>query len=100
MFRSRVENILRTNHGFGKVRGTGGNDKEFLKGKLVTSVFSAVNDIEAGNRKSVGDGVSGNVGVVLPKRNTLRRGTGLTGSQRDYQAKEKKTSVRGTHDGA
>jgi hypothetical protein len=44
-------------------------------------MFSSVDDIEARNRKSLRDGVSGNLSVVLPKRNSLDTGSGFGGSK-------------------
>jgi len=56
--------------------------KKLLEGKLVSGVFSSVDDIEARNRHGLGDGVFGNLGVVLPKRNSLGGGSGLGGGKR------------------
>jgi len=76
-----VECFATNLHGFGKGFGTGGDDEKFLERKLVSGVFSSVDDIEARNGKSLGDGVSGNLSIVLPKRNSLDSGSGFGGSK-------------------
>ena len=60
---------------------TSGDNKELLESKFVSSVLSSVDDIEARDRKSLGDGVFGNVGIVLPKRNALDTGSSFGGSK-------------------
>jgi len=77
-----VERLAKNFHGFGQGGSTSGDDKKLLEGKLVSGVFSSVDDIEARNRHGLGDGVFGNLGVVLPKRNSLGGGSGLGGGKR------------------
>ena len=65
---------------------TSGNDKVFLEGKLVTSVRSTVDDIEAGDgHGEFFVGVSGKVGVVFVKWNLFGSGTGLGNRQTDSE---------------
>jgi hypothetical protein len=47
-------------------------------------MFPSIDDIEARYRENIRSGVSGNVGVVLPKWNTLGSGPGFTGGKRNY----------------
>ena len=63
--------------------GTSGDDEEFLECKPVSGMLSSVDHIEAGDGKNIGGGVSGDVGVVLPERNSPGGGTGLTGGKRN-----------------
>jgi len=70
-------------HRFTECFGTGGDDEEFLEGKLVTSMLSSVDNIEAGYWKDIGGGVAGNIGIVLPKGNTTGYCSCLTGSKRN-----------------
>jgi len=46
-------------------------------------VLSTIDNIEAWNRENIRGGVSSNIGVVLPERNSLGSGSGLTGSKRN-----------------
>ena len=66
-----------------EVLSTGGDDEELLKGELVASVLTAVDDVEAGNGEGVGIGVAGDVGVMLPQGDGLGGGTGLGRGERD-----------------
>ena len=66
-----------------KVLSSGGDDEELLKGELVASVLTAVDDVEAGNGEGVGIGVAGDVGVMLPQGDGLGGGTGLGRGERD-----------------
>ena len=59
------------------------NNEELLEGKLVTSMLSSVDNIEAGYWKDIGGGVAGNIGIVLPKGNTTGYCSCLTGSKRN-----------------
>jgi hypothetical protein len=63
---------------------TSRNNEEFLKSKLVSSVLSSVDNIEAGDWENIGGGVTGNVSIVLPEWNTLSSSSSFTGSKRDY----------------
>lgn len=47
-------------------------------------MLSSVDNIEAWNGKNIGGGVSSNVSIMLPKRNSLGGGSGLTGSEGDW----------------
>jgi hypothetical protein len=62
---------------------TSGDDEKFLESQLVSGVFSSIDNIEAGNRESIRSGVSSNVGIMLPERNSLRSSSGLGSSEGD-----------------
>lgn len=72
-----------TDHGFGKVSSSSRNDKELLEGKLVTSVLTTVDHVEARNGERVRDRVAGDFGIVLPERNAASSGTGLASGKGD-----------------
>jgi hypothetical protein len=55
-----------------------------LEWKLVTSVLSTIDDIEAWNRKRFWDWVASKISVVLPERNSLDTSSSLGGSKGDY----------------
>ena len=84
---AKTRTMKLTNHGLGKVSSTRGDDKEFLEGKLVTGMFSSVNDIEARNGEGVGHRVAGDFGIVFPERNATGSGTSLTGGQGNCKSK-------------
>jgi hypothetical protein len=54
-----------------------------LECKLVSSVLSTIDNIEAWNREDIRGRVSSDIGVVLPERNTPGSGSGLTGGKRN-----------------
>jgi hypothetical protein len=78
-----VENFTSNLHGFREAGSSCGDDKEFLKWKLVASMFSTIDDVEARNWKGLWDWVSGNLGIVLPKRNSLDTSSSLGSGKRD-----------------
>lgn len=57
--------------------GSGWNDEEFLERQLVSGVLTTVDNVEAWNGQSFRNGVSGNIGIMLPQWNTLGRSTSL-----------------------
>ena len=63
--------------------GSGRDNKELLECKLVSGMISTVDHVETGDRKGVGDGVSSNISIVLPKRNATGRCTSLASGKRD-----------------
>ena len=74
--------LQRTLHGFRKGLGPGRNDKVLLKGQLVTSVGTTVNDIEARHgHGDLFDRVPGQIGKMFPKRNLLGGGSSLGDGQ-------------------
>lgn len=72
-----------TNHGFRKVGGSRGNDKELLEGKLVTSMFATVDYVETRDGEGVRDRVSGDFGVVFPEGHATGSSTGLASRKGD-----------------
>jgi hypothetical protein len=68
--------------------GSRWNDEKLLKWQLVTSMFTTIDDIEARNGQGFWDGISGQVGIMLPKRNAPSSGTCLAHSQ-GYCSKKK-----------
>ena len=64
-----------------KCGGTGWNNKKLLEREFVTSVFTTINNIEARNGEGLWDWVTGNIGVVLPERNSTCTGSSLGSSK-------------------
>mmetsp|Transcript_19656 Transcript_19656/g.36931 ORF Transcript_19656/g.36931 Transcript_19656/m.36931 type:complete len:493 (-) Transcript_19656:67-1545(-) len=80
-----VKDLAPDGHGLAEALGSRGNDEKFLKGELVPRVLSSVDDVEARDGEGFGDGIAGDVGVVLPERDGLGGGSGLGGGEGDSE---------------
>jgi hypothetical protein len=80
-----VEDLATNFHTLGEGFSASGDDEELLEGKLVAGVFSSVDHIEAGDGKSLGNGVSSNISIMLPERNATMGGSSLSDGKGNFR---------------
>mmetsp|Transcript_17804 Transcript_17804/g.40440 ORF Transcript_17804/g.40440 Transcript_17804/m.40440 type:complete len:342 (+) Transcript_17804:368-1393(+) len=80
-----VEDFAADLHTFGVSFCASGDNKKLLEGQSVSSMFSAIDDIETRDWEGVRSRVPSDVGEMLPKGDGTSSGSGFAGSKRNSE---------------